>query len=116
CLGEAAKRFDIAVVLPTAESNHHHTVIYDVHGNLPAFMEHFHKMLARCMNARWGRWENFWASVEPTATRLLDRDSVIKKLIYAAANPVQDLLVQYAHQWPGTNGYRHFLSGKPMTA
>src|SRR5690606_4413336 len=41
CLGEAAKRFDIAVVLPTAESNHHHTVIYDVHGNLPAFMEHF---------------------------------------------------------------------------
>jgi len=51
CLGEAAHRFGIVVVLPTAESNHHHTIVFDPFGNIPAFVEHFHKMLARCMNA-----------------------------------------------------------------
>jgi len=116
CLGEAAQRFDIVVLLPMAESNHHHTLVYDPHGRYPQFIEHFHKMLARCMNARWGRWENLWAAEEPCVTRLLDRASVIDKLIYAASNPVKDLLVQHARQWPGTNGYCHLLFGKPMQA
>jgi hypothetical protein len=35
-----------------------------------------------------GRWENLWAAQEPCVTRLLDRDAVIDKLIYAAVNPV----------------------------
>lgn len=116
CLGEAAQRFEIDVVLPMAESNHHHTVIYDRHGRCPHFLEHFHKMLARCLNARWGRWENLWAAEEVCATRLLDRDTVIAKLVYAASNPVKDLLVQHTHQWPGTNGYVHLRSSTPLRA
>jgi putative transposase len=116
CLVEAAQRFEIDLLISTAESNHHHTVILDRHGRQPQFIEHFHKMLARCQNARWGRWENMWATVEPSITRLLDRDTVIDKLVYAAANPVKDLLVERATQWPGTNGYRHLLSGKPLHA
>src|SRR5258705_418224 len=107
CLVEAAQRFEIDVLLTVAESNHHHTVIYDRHGRCPQFVEHFHKMLARCQNARWGRWENLWAAEEPCITRLLDRAAVIDKLVYAASNPVKDLLVERATQWPGTNGYRH---------
>ena len=35
CLADAAQRFDIDVLLPSAMSNHHHTVIYDRHGTLP---------------------------------------------------------------------------------
>ena len=73
-------------------------------------------MLARCMNARWGRWENLWAAEEACVTRLLDRDTVIEKLAYTAANPVKDLLVERACQWPGTNGYRHLLNRKPLRA
>jgi putative transposase len=116
CLGEAAKRFGIVVVNTVAESNHHHTIIFDFYGRFPAFMEHFHKMVARCMNARWGRWENFWASGEACVTRLLDRDAVMSKLAYVAANPVKDLLVDRAWEWPGANGYRHLLQNKPMRA
>lgn len=116
CLGEAAQRFDIDILLPIAESNHHHTVIYDRHGRCPLFLEQFHKMLARCLNARWGRWENLWAAEEVCVTRLLDRDTVIEKLVYAASNPVKDLLVQQAHHWPGINGYVQLLSGKPLCA
>jgi putative transposase len=116
CLAEAAKRFKIDILLTTAESNHHHTVCYDRYGRFPQFVEHFHKLLARCMNARWGRSENLWASEEPCLTRLLDRDTVIKELVYAAANPVKDLLVQRAVQWPGANGYRHLIFNQPMRA
>lgn len=36
--------------------------------------------------------------------------------MYAAANPVKDLLVERATQWPGTNGYRHFIHRKPLRA
>lgn len=116
CLAEAAQRYDIDILVTMAESNHHHTVLFDRHGRAPQFMEHFHKMVARCMNARWGRCENLWAAGEPCLTRLLDRATVVEKLVYAASNPVKDLLVEQAWQWPGTNGYRHLGTGKPMHA
>jgi hypothetical protein len=116
CLAEAAQRFDIDVVLPMAEANHHHTALFDRHGRVPQFVEHFHKMLARCQNARLGRWENLWAAEEVCITRLLDRDAVIDKLVYAASNPVKDLLVERATQWPGTNGYRLLLARTPLRA
>ena len=116
CLAVAAQRYEIDVLLAVAESNHHHTVIFDRHGRCPRFIEHFHKLFARCQNARFGRWENLWSSDEPSVTRLLSRDTVIAKLVYAASNPVKDLLVERATQWPGVNSYRELLSGKPMHA
>ena len=116
CLAEAAQRFEIDVLLPLAESNHHHTVIFDRYGRVPQFLEHFHKMLARCMNARWGRWENLWAAQEPCVTELLTPGTVIEKLVYAASNPVKDLLVERAAQWPGVNGYIHLVSKRPLRA
>jgi hypothetical protein len=116
CLAEAAQRFEIDVVLPMAETNHHHTIIYDQHGRFPAFTEHFHKMVAKCMNARWGRWENFWAAEEVCVTRLLGREAVMNELVYAAINPVKDLLVEQAWQWPGINGYRELIQNKPLRA
>jgi hypothetical protein len=116
CLIEAAIRFEIEILLPIAEPNHHHTVIFDRYGRCPQFLEHFHKMFARCQNARLGRWENLWAAEEACVTRLLDRETVIAKLVYAASNPVKDMLVERADQWPGINGYRELLSDKPLKA
>lgn len=116
CLIEAARRYEIDILLPMAESNHHHTVLFDRHGRVPQFTEHFHKMVARCMNARWGRWENLWAAEEVCLTRLLTREAVIDKLIYAASNPVKDHLVDKVVQWPGTNGYRHWVNRQPLCA
>src|SRR3954463_7766105 len=62
CLIEAALRFDIGLIQSTAMSNHHHTDIYDRRGTVSEFMEHFHKMLAKCVNSMRGRWENCWSS------------------------------------------------------
>jgi hypothetical protein len=116
CLAEAAERFGIEVLLPMAEANHHHTVLFDRLGTIPQFTERFHKLFARCQNARLGRWENLWAAEECCITRLEDRATVIAKLVYAASNPVLDKLVERATQWPGINGYRELLAGTPLRA
>ncbi|MGE3454063.1 MAG: hypothetical protein AB7O24_02995 [Kofleriaceae bacterium] len=116
CLAEAAKRFHIMILGTVTEGNHHHTVLYDAHGNVSEFTEHLHKMIAACMNRRWGRSENFWINTEPCLTRLLDRSTIIEKLIYVASNPVKDLLVAHATQWPGVNGYRALLRDKTLRA
>jgi putative transposase len=94
CLIEAARRFGIQLLLSLAESNHHHTVFRDPRGNAPRFVEHFHRTLARCLNCYRGRWENFWAAGEPCYEVILDRDTLVRKLVYAAANPVKDHLVE----------------------
>jgi hypothetical protein len=116
CMGVAAERCNITILITTVESNHHHTVIYDPDGRCPEFIEHFHKLIARCINARYDRRENVWASVEPCVTLLVDYEAVLSELTYAAANPVKDRLVERAVQWPGLNGYRQLLNGKPLRA
>jgi putative transposase len=116
CLAVAAQRFRVDVLLTLAESNHHHTVFFDRYGNAPAFVEYFHKLFARSQNALRGRWENFWAAEEPCLTRLLDRETVIAKLVYAATNPVKDRLVERVHQWPGANTYPDLLTGRAIVA
>ena len=40
----------------------HHTGIHDPDGNVPILTEHFPGLLARCQNARLGRFENFWSA------------------------------------------------------
>jgi hypothetical protein len=116
CLGVAAQRFEIDVLLPVAMSNHHHTVIYDRYGRYPQFLEHFHKLLAKCQNALRGRWENFWSSEQTSVVRLVEPRDVMAKLVYAATNPVKDGLVERAHSWPGVNGLAALLNRRTLRA
>ena len=116
CLGVAAQRFGIDVILPSVMSNHHHTVVFDRHGKLNEFVEHLHKMFARCQNALRGRWENLWASQPVCKVRLIKPRDVLAKIVYAATNPVKDFLVDTVAHWPGVNGLYSLLNGKPMHA
>ena len=116
CLIEAAQRFQIEVLIMCMMSNHHHLVIRDRCGRYPEFIEHLHRMIARSQNALRGRWEHFWASGQTSVVRLVDRDDVLRKVAYVAANPVQDQLVDRVDHWPGVNGYRALLSGRELHA
>jgi len=116
CLAEAADRYGIQVLFTAAMSNHHHTGIYDPHGNYPAFLEHFHKHFAKCQNALRGRWENFWASEQTSVVRLIDPSDVLDKMTYALTNPVKDGLVESAHHWPGVTSLRSVIHGTPLVA
>jgi len=116
CLIAAASRCEIDVLLPCAMSNHYHVVIYDRAGRYPEFIEHFHKLLARSQNALRGRWENFWSSEQTCVVKLVGREAVLDKLVYAAANPVLDHLVERVHHWPGVNGLTALVNGRPLRA
>jgi REP element-mobilizing transposase RayT len=116
CLADAAQRYGVEVLLTCAMSNHHHTVIFDRLGSVPAFTEHFHKLLARCQNALRGRWENFWSSEQVCVVHLVDVADVMHKLVYVATNPVKDRLVDKVHHWPGVNGLPALLGGHTLHA
>jgi putative transposase len=116
CLIDAASRCEIDVLLPCAMSNHYHVVIYDRAGRYPEFIEHFHKLLARSQNALRGRWENFWSSEQTCVVKLVDREAVLDKLAYTAANPVLGDLVERVHHWPGVNGLSALVNGRTIRA
>lgn len=116
CLALAAERCNVDVILPYAGSNHYHAVVFDRDGRIPELIEYFHKLFARSQNALRGRWEAFWSSDSPCVVLLAEPADVIAKLVYTASNPVKDRLVERAHQWPGINGYRNLLGGKPLHA
>ncbi|HEU0032428.1 MAG TPA: hypothetical protein VFQ53_17470 [Kofleriaceae bacterium] len=117
CLGLAMQRFEnMAVILTCQMSNHHHTVVFDRDGEYPAFMEHFHRMVARCMNVHLGRDENFWSSQQACVVQLVDIDAIFDKLAYTATNPVKSNLVATVEDWPGINTYTNLLEDTPIIA
>lgn len=103
CLAEAAQRYEIQVVAWLAMSNHYHAVVHDPRGRLPAFLEQFHKMLAKVLNSRWTRWENFWSTEETCVTYLPTAHDVFDKVVYTLANPLAADLVERIGDWPGCN-------------
>jgi putative transposase len=105
CLAEAAQRHEIDVIAWCAMSNHYHAVVYDPKGQLPAFLEQFHKMSGKAFNARYRRRENFWSSEETCVTRLVTLDDVFDKVVYVLANPVAANLVEKVAHWPGASSW-----------
>lgn len=103
CLAEAAKRHGIELIAWVAMSNHYHAVVHDPLGRLPAFLEHFHKMVARALNVQWGRWENFWSTEETCVTYLASPADVFDKVIYVLVNPIAAHLVDAMVHWPGSS-------------
>ena len=112
CFGEAAKRFGIEVHSFLAMSNHYHAVVTDPRGVLPKFLEHVHKMVAKALNVRWSRWENFWAAEECCSTDLITDEDVFAKVVYTLANPVAAHLVDRAILWPGASSLSLLDGGK----
>jgi putative transposase len=116
CLAVAAQKYEIDVIDFIQMSNHLHDAVFDRHGNGPAFYEHFHKLLAKCMNATLGRWENFFSSEQVNVVRLTTPEALIEKLVYIATNPVEDGLVERVEEWPGASGYSALMTGQPLRA
>jgi hypothetical protein len=110
CLGVAAQRYRIEVILPSALSNHHHTNVFDRHGTIVEFVGYFHNLFARAQNAHRGRHENLWSNEPPNILRLEGYDDVVNKLVYAATNPVKAGLVDHHHHWPGVNGFSDLVN------
>jgi putative transposase len=114
CFGEAVNRFGLIPLCFEAMSNHVHFVVFDPHGVLPAFMAHFHRMVAKVVNCRLGRWENLWSNEQPNVVECIQPEDGFGKMIYSLTNPLQNHLVERAHHWPGVSSLRAQLSDKPV--
>ena len=105
CLAEAAARFGIELIAWCAMSNHYHAVIYDRDRNVPAFIERFHKMLAKALNVHYGRFESIWSRDQTCLTRLVTLGDVFDKVVYVLSNPAAAHLVDNIVQWPGSSSW-----------
>ena len=101
CLAYAAVRTGVVIHAVMFMSNHYHIVVTDPRGVLPVFVECLNKLIAKCVNASLGRWENLWASEQASYVRLLDAEAVIDKIAYVLCNPVEAGLVKRGKDWPG---------------
>lgn len=115
CLDRAVKRFKISLHGFVAMSNHHHLLIRDNLGNFPEFLAYLHLMIAKNMNAHFGRWENFWAAEQASAVYLVEPDDCFAKLIYLLANPIEQDLVDRISDWPGASSLGLHFSDQPRT-
>ena len=111
-LGVAARRFEILVHSFVCMSTHQHIIFTDTRGNYPEFLAFFDRLIARSVNAHWGRWENLWSSEQPNVIQCAEKSDALEKALYAMANPVQDDLVERVIDWPGASSFEQIMSGK----
>lgn len=116
CLALAARKYEVKVIFTATMSNHHHTGVVDVKGNLPDFLAYFHKLVAKHQNALYGRWEAMWASTQTSAVELVTSDDTFAKMVYALVNPVTDHIVEKVHHWPGVNSLAATIANQPVNA
>lgn len=103
CLGYAAKRYGVLVHAGCLMSTHSHEVVTDVRGELPRFLQEFHRLLALTTKAKRG-WPGEVFDKRSTGQHvLLTPDATVEALAYLIANPVEAMAVRYAKDWPGAH-------------
>lgn len=100
-LAVAAKRFGVLLHAACVMGNHYHAVLTDPRAELPRFAQFLDGLIARALNASYGRWESFWAPSSYSAVRLVSPEDVFEKIVYTLANPVAAGLVAHGREWPG---------------
>jgi REP element-mobilizing transposase RayT len=112
-LAVAARRYGILLHVYCVLSNHLHIVLTDPLGRLPDFEQFLDSLLARALNAWYGRWEHFWAPSTYSAVTLVTSEDVLEKCAYTLANPVAAGLVEQARHWPGRWSSPDLVGGQP---
>jgi len=103
CLGYAAMAHGVVVHAGCLMSTHSHEVVTDVRGELPRFLQTFHRLLALTTKAYRGWPEEVFNKRSSGAHALLTPEATLEALTYLMANPVEAFAVRYARDWPGAN-------------
>jgi putative transposase len=104
-LAYAANKYGIVLHELIGMANHTHVIASDPQANRPEFLKLFHSLVARAVNAAFGEWDALWSAQPYSAPRLLEPDDVLRKVVYALANPVAAGLVRYCKDWAGPTSW-----------
>lgn len=116
CLGVLAPRYGVLIHAAVLMSTHEHIILTDVEGQLPRFLQDFHRLVALGVKVL-RKWEGaVWDHAKTSVVELRTPQAVIEKLAYAMANPVAAGLVQRAAQWPGITMQPEQLGSTTWTA
>ncbi|MGB5501185.1 MAG: hypothetical protein WBM75_02210 [Polyangiales bacterium] len=100
CLAVAAQRYGILVHAGCLMSTHSHEVVTDVRGELPRFLQEFHRLLALTTKAFRGWPGEVFDKRSTGQHELLTPEATIEALAYLISNPVEAMAVRYAKGWP----------------
>lgn len=115
-LAICARRFGVKVHAVCVMSTHIHLVVTDVHGVLPKFLHHFHRLVALATKVL-RKWEGpVWDHEQTSAVRLLSDEAIVRAIAYTMANPVEAGLVSRASEWPGLTTQVEDLGGGTVSA
>lgn len=99
-----------------AMSTHLHVVLTDTRGELPRFLEQFHRLVGLCTKVL-RKWEGCtWDHEQTSVVRLETPEVILDKIGYVLANPVASGLVRYARDWPGAKSRLDELGGGHVRA
>ena len=115
-LAVCAERNGIRVHAFCAMSTHLHVVLTDTRGELPRFLEQFHRLVGLCTKVL-RKWEGCtWDHQQTSVVRLETPEVILDKIGYVLANPVASGLVRYARDWPGAKSRVNELGGGHIRA
>ncbi|MDA3864935.1 MAG: transposase [Deltaproteobacteria bacterium] len=113
CLATAAQKHKILVHAYIFMSNHYHLLVTDTQGRYPAFLADLNRNIAKCMNVKLGRKENFWNSSDPGTVRIPEHmETIVKTFEYIYLNPASAFLVSHLEAYPGAKSRPGDLKGK----
>ena len=96
-----AKRHGLLIHAVSVMTNHYHILATDMRGCHPDFARDLDSMVARALNAEYGRSEAVWSSRGLNTVEVIGQQAVWDKLVYTIANPVAAGLVRTPADWPG---------------
>jgi len=115
-LAVCAERFGVQVHVAVLMSTHEHLILTDVRGNLPRFLERFHRLVALATKVL-RKWDGpVWDTAKTSVVRLESEQAIIEKMAYVLANPVSAGLVHRADEWPGVTQPLRGLGQTTMNA
>jgi putative transposase len=100
-LAVCSEHFGIQIHVAVLMSTHEHLILTDVRGNLPRFLERFHRLVALATKVL-RKWDGpVWDTNKTSVVRLESEQAIIEKMAYVLANPVSAGLVHRSDEWPG---------------
>ena len=90
CLAVAAEKYSIEIHAYCVMSNHVHLLMSVRSGNIPKFAEWLFRMVARVLNARYKRSENFWSNRKYSLVKVLSPTDALRKLEFTDNEKVFD--------------------------